>query len=161
MAFTLIEMMIVVAILGIIAAIAYPSYTAYVKRTKRVEVQTFMMQIAQDLESYKLANQSYSGATLTNWSATQFPREGTANYSLSLSNVTGGALNATSDDTQSWLLVARPISGSIQVGTGAISITSNHIQCWYKDNDAAKVIATKNDQGEAVAADSCTHTWSD
>lgn len=48
--FTLIELMIVVAVVAIISAIAYPSYTNYVKRTKRVEVQTHLMQLAQNIE---------------------------------------------------------------------------------------------------------------
>lgn len=51
-AFTLIELMIVVAIIAIIAAVAYPSYTNYAFRARRVDGQEFMMRVAAAQERY-------------------------------------------------------------------------------------------------------------
>ncbi|MCB1961365.1 MAG: type IV pilin protein [Rhodocyclaceae bacterium] len=48
--FTLIEVMIVVAIIGILSAVAYPSYTEYVLRSKRNECSAQMMGMASALE---------------------------------------------------------------------------------------------------------------
>ncbi len=54
--FTLIEIMIVVAVIGILAAIAYPSYNEYVRKTKRVAVESEMLDIAARLQRYKVIN---------------------------------------------------------------------------------------------------------
>ncbi|NHC02906.1 prepilin-type N-terminal cleavage/methylation domain-containing protein [Acinetobacter sp. 187] len=159
--FTLIELMIVVAVLAVLAAIAYPSYQSYIKKTKRVEVQTHLMQIAQNLENYKLANHNYAGATLASWGGTQFPTQGTANYQITLTNSAGVALTTENAENQSWLLIARPLSTSGQKNTGALSLNSAQVKCWYKDKDDAKVIAGVDQNNNPTPPDTCTNKWTD
>ena len=48
--FTLIELMIVVAIVGILSAIAYPSYAEYVRRGHRADARAGLLQAQQWLE---------------------------------------------------------------------------------------------------------------
>lgn len=48
--FTLIELMITVAIIALIASIALPSYASYVQRTRRAEAKTFIYGLANQLE---------------------------------------------------------------------------------------------------------------
>lgn len=58
--FTLIELMIAVAVIGILAAIAYPSYTQYVIRGHRAAAQSEMMDIANRQQQFFMANRSYA-----------------------------------------------------------------------------------------------------
>ena len=59
MGFTLIELMIVVAIVGILAAVAYPAYTEQVKRGRRSDAATVLMESAQFMQRYYNANNSF------------------------------------------------------------------------------------------------------
>ncbi len=58
--FTLIELMITVAIVGILAAIAYPSYVEHVNRSRRADAQATLMELAQWLEKNYMLNSKYN-----------------------------------------------------------------------------------------------------
>jgi type IV pilus assembly protein PilE len=60
--FTLVELMIIVAVIGILASIAYPSYTQYVARGYRASAQSEMMVIANQQQQFFLANRSYASS---------------------------------------------------------------------------------------------------
>lgn len=86
--FTLIELMIVVAIIGIIASIAYPSYRENVMATHRANAQADLMELAQWMErKYLQQNYDYTGGGTPTLPQTQSPETGTAMYELTLSAV--------------------------------------------------------------------------
>lgn len=58
--FTLIELMLTVAMVGILAAIAYPSYQDSVRKSNRGTAQAFMMDVAQREQAFMLDNRSYA-----------------------------------------------------------------------------------------------------
>ena len=59
---TLMELMIVVAIIGIIAAVAYPSYQEFVMKSRRADGQAALMSFAGAMERYFTVNDTYCGA---------------------------------------------------------------------------------------------------
>jgi type IV pilus assembly protein PilE len=57
--FTLIELMITVAIVGILASVAYPTYTSYIVKGKRAEARTALTELLQQQERYMTQNNCY------------------------------------------------------------------------------------------------------
>ena len=62
--FTMIELMIVVAIIGIIAGVGYPSYTEYVKKSRRSDGHLALLNAVQSMERCKTTRFSYSNCSV-------------------------------------------------------------------------------------------------
>ncbi|MGE0014154.1 MAG: type IV pilin protein [Azoarcus sp.] len=91
--FTLIELMIVVAIVGILAAIAYPSYQESVRRSNRAECKGVIVNLANVLERRFSASSSYAGGMPAGFG--QCPADGgAARYTLAV-NVPADGLSFT------------------------------------------------------------------
>lgn len=78
--FSLIELMIVVAIIGILASIAWPNYQEYIRKTNRTAAKSFLMEVMQRQQQYLLDARSYA-ATLTDLGMT-VPPDVSKNYDI-------------------------------------------------------------------------------
>jgi type IV pilus assembly protein PilE len=109
--FTLIELMITVAIVAILASIAYPNYTEYVRRTHRAEIAGVLSEQTQNLERYYSRNGTYTGATVSGSNSW---------YKVALT-----ALNA-----QDFILTATPIPTAMMSGDkcGSFQITNTGLR---------------------------------
>lgn len=116
--FTLIELMIVVAIIGIISAIAYPSYQGYIERGIRADTMAEMQNIASTIESRKLAQGRYSNDLLTGLGG-DYP----ADKALYEVTFTPNPL------TSQWEISAKPKSGSRMVGDGTLTLNHQGLKC--------------------------------
>ncbi|GGC99401.1 type IV pilin protein [Vreelandella lutescens] len=94
--FTLIEMLIAVAIIGIVAGIAYPSYTRYVERSLRTDAHAGLLQAASEMERCYSRQYNYTGCAITTTSPD-------GNYAITAaagdSNDGGFILTATTTQT--------------------------------------------------------------
>lgn len=98
--FTLVELMIVVAIIGILAAIAYPSYQDSVRKSRRAQAITDLYSIQLAQEKYRANNPLY-GTLAQLGAASVSPTTGTAYYSVVASDITATryTLTATANTT--------------------------------------------------------------
>ena len=81
--FTVLELLIAVAIVGILASIALPSYSAYIDRARRAEARTAMLDAAQFMQRFYAANNTYVGAyTAMPASMKRTPSSGTQAYTI-------------------------------------------------------------------------------
>ena len=127
--FTLIEMMIVVAVIGVLAAIAYPSYQNYVIKSKRADMMSEMHNIAAQIESRKLAQGSYSAISTgvkTDF-ATAYPRQGTALYDVTINPSPLTPPNNVL--TNKWKITAAPKTGTQMAGDGSLTLDYQGVKC--------------------------------
>ena len=133
--FTLIEVMIVVAIVGILSAIAYPSYAEYVRRGHRADARAGLLQAQQWLERAATATGTYPTtlpAALT-WSSDATKRydiafqAGNTNAAYSLTATPKGA--QTGDKCGIYTLSNTGVRGAAGKKSGD---TGYDTDCWGK-----------------------------
>lgn len=126
--FTLIEMMIVVAIVAVIAAVALPSYQEHVARGRRADAKAVLMENAQWIERQYTVSNDYTkqgdGTTPLDKDALpakEAPRDGSAKfYDI--------AFAASSPSTGAFTLTATPKSAMANDKCGTLTLTNTGLK---------------------------------
>jgi type IV pilus assembly protein PilE len=123
--FTLIELMIVIAIIGILAAVGYPAYTSAVKKSQRADAIDGLLSLSGRMEEYYMASSTYVGANVTTLMGSTATSEGY--YTLSIP--------AASAFTYS--ILAAPVTTDAECGSlsldslGVKGVTAGTVDaCW-------------------------------
>lgn len=145
--FTLIELMVTVAVIAVIAAIAFPSYQEQVRKTRRADAQAGLMELSNYMERLFTENGNYNvdvdgdGTVMRGDEAddlvfNQTPKDGSAKAY----NITFPA--AADITATAFKLRATPIGG--QAGDGILEISSTGARSWDKNNDGDTADAGEN-----------------
>ncbi len=131
--FSLLELMIAVAIVGIIASIAYPAYQEYVREARRSDAKAVLIEMSQWMEREYTVNGRYTNASnaIPSLPIVKSPKDGTdVVYNVGVTAAT----------TSTFTLTATPAVGGPQEGddcgnlsitqTGAKSASGTATDCW-------------------------------
>jgi type IV pilus assembly protein PilE len=140
--FSLVELMVAVAIVGILASIAFPGYQSQMRKTRRADAQGVLLQNAAFLERYFTENNCYKdkggdgicGSTDNNPTlpVTQSPPAGTKHYDIAIQ----------SGDGTTFTLRATPAGG--QTGDGILEYSNSGAKGWDKNGDGDTADAGEN-----------------
>lgn len=108
--FTLIELMVVVAVVGILVGIAVPSYQDSVRKSRRGQAKADLVEATQAMERYYTVRNTYIGATLP---FTQSPQTGQAHYNLRFE---------AAPTSSTFTIRAEPIGGQARDKCGSLSV---------------------------------------
>jgi type IV pilus assembly protein PilE len=115
--FTLIELMITVAVIAILAAIAVPSYFQYTLRSNRSAAESVMQEIASAQERYMVDSRQFAGNLST--LGYTVPNTVTPNYNLVM---VATASSASGGTPPGYTITATPINSQVR-DTGCATLT--------------------------------------
>ena len=114
--FTLVELMIVIAIVGLLAAVGYPSYMSHVQKGSRADAIDALLRLSQQMEKYYMVNNTYKDAVLSDLMGGTTSPDG--KYNLSFLGADGTGV----PDLYGYMLKATPVT--TDANCGYLTLTS-------------------------------------
>ncbi len=114
--FTLMELMIAVAVVGILASVAVPSYREHIAASRRTDAKAALLAVAQLMERTYTERGTYAGVTLGNRSTDIYPATSPQGYYT---------LSIASQDAEGFSLLAT--RAGAQVGDKCGNYTYNQV----------------------------------
>jgi type IV pilus assembly protein PilE len=133
--FTLIELMITVAIVAILAAIAVPSYQGYIRKGKRADGRALLQAAGIAQERFRLSNSTFASSTTA--LSPPCPTSGSclseqSNYSLAISATTATAYTLTANATSASQLADTSCTAITYAVSGTTITYGPSNACWGK-----------------------------
>ena len=129
--FTLIELMIAVAVVGLLSAVAYPSYQQQVAKGRRTDAKQSLLELSQKLERFYTERGTYVGASLG--STGLYPSTSSGGFydlSISAQTLDGFSIKATPRGTQAGDACASFLYNQLGEQGVSAGATLSAAKCW-------------------------------
>jgi len=135
--FTLVEMLVVVAVISILASLAYPSYTDYLRKSRRIDAYTAIQQVAAAQERFYASRRQYASFAdpFNSTGAMQSP-DGFYTVAVVADNVarsyeiTATPVSTKAQSSDSKCKTISLSSNGHKSSTGTLDDLSRGIECW-------------------------------
>ena len=127
--FTLVELLVALAIMAIVSAVAIPIYTQYSIRTQRTNAEKDLMMCAQSME--RLASRNFTYAGLVGPGADT----GAVTANICSPSTTMYTITVQAADANTFTLRATPIAGTVVASNGMLEVDASGTQRWDRNGD--------------------------
>ncbi|TFZ01593.1 type IV pilin protein [Ramlibacter rhizophilus] len=134
--FTLIELMIAVAVVAILAAVAYPSFMDQIRKSRRAEAQQFLMEVASRQQQWMLDRRFYSPAAGTSNACAALSSELNVNPPSSLNGhyTFCAQVSISTASPPTFSVQAIPQGGQLKDSCGTLAVSQigakSPVNCW-------------------------------